>query len=700
MALIEMKSAGEVLHEKKIRKEKETPQSEKMEELTSKLAQHILDEWEDAKSHKISSGIEQRIIDNLRMFRCEYSPDKLAKIKSLRMSETYVPVVNMKCRAGEAATKEIVLQPGEIPWGIEPTPIPTLPPEVDEKIKSQLSQLFSSMMDAQTQLALVGGQMSMDQIQEKMSDFKDSLKVYYRKMVMKKAKEAAKLQTDKMQDQFVEGGFYEALESCIHDLFIFPTTVLKGPSYRKEKRYKRDIDPVTGKYKFGVVDRIIPMYQRVSPFDIYPSPNSTGPNDGSFIERIKLRPKDLHDLIEVNGFNEDEIREVIDEYDSDGLGDWTTISEQSRSELEDKLPGDMNKNMIIALEYWGQVKGELLLEWGLTKEQGVEDKDDFYNICAWLIDKHVIKAMLNPDPLGNKPYSCASWIVIPDSFWGMCVADVLETTQNDINAFSRANVTNGVFSSGPMTEQNIDRIPERGTLVPMKVFYATQDMMSANAPALRFYQPQSVVDRNIMAINHLFKQADDYSGIPSYMHGDMNVGGAGRTLGGIQMLTSNSDRGIKAAISNVDKGLIVPTVERQYYYNIETDSTPDEIPDLRIFAKGTLKLAEKEVEIARLTDILRTITNPYGIQMLGPQVWKELFEKNIKLQGIELESLPDLDPMAMMQQMIPQMTPPNQGGALQTMQQNSPEQYNATVNAGNIGAGGTPEQNIQQGEPA
>ena len=216
------------------------------------------------------------------------------------------------------------------------------------------------------------------------------------------------------------------------------------------------------------------------------------------------------------------VRKVIAQYADGGLKNWAFRTTE-RDEQENRHLSDTS-NDIDVIVFWGSVRGELLLDWGMSPED-VPDSEKYYDICAWKIGSYVIKAMMNPDPLGNKPYSKASFVEIPDTWWGMSIPDVLEDIQTSANATARAIVNNVGIAAMPMVERNTDRVSLYDkTLYPGKVFEATDAQMTS-APAVRFYQVEMVPDRMIMVMNQFLKLADELSGIPAYAHGDVTVGG-------------------------------------------------------------------------------------------------------------------------------------------------------------------------------
>jgi hypothetical protein len=75
-----------------------------------------------------------------------------------------------------------------------------------------------------------------------------------------------------------------ALAEAIPEI-VLKTGFLEGPIYRKVKSKRLQPDQATGKMRLVVEDRIIAEYERVSPLDIYPAPDSNGIDDGSLIKK-------------------------------------------------------------------------------------------------------------------------------------------------------------------------------------------------------------------------------------------------------------------------------------------------------------------------------------------------------------------------------------------------------------------------------
>lgn len=607
--------------------ESQKPPTTETPKVINNLASYIRDCWEKAK--KAKEPIKNKLISQARAFKSEYTSEKLAAIRSIGGSEVFVPLTNIKCRAAEAWVREIIFQPNEIPWDIRPTPEPELPESIKAQIISKLLSVYE-----QVSSLMVSGVIPQEQVQRYLSDLSGKLKDSYEKEVKRKAKEIAESVKSKIQDKLVEGGFYEALEDVIHDLAIYSCAFLKGPIYRKSKK----VSLVNGVP--SVIEEVTMQFERRSPFDIYPAPDSTDIDDGFLIDRVSISPKELSELRGVEGFNSVAIVEVLDKYKDNGLKEWTTEI-LDRIDIENKDSSVLYaSDKIDALEFWGEVKGELLIKYGMSEEE-IDDPNKYYSICAWLIDNKVIKAMLNYDPLGHKPYAKASFVEVSGSFWGISIADILEPLQGACNAVARAIVNNAALASGPLIERNVDRVPSYDlsskAIIPWKIFDSTDTQMNSS-PAYRFYSPPFIADRLIMTLQSFMKMADETSSIPAYAHGDITVGGAGRTASGLSMLTASANRGIKAVIRNIDVGILEDVVKRMYIIGL-INGDFGEVPDMSIVAKGSVALMEKELQSVRRTEFLQATANQFDMQILGLTGRKMLLEETAKAHGIDVDKL-------------------------------------------------------------
>jgi hypothetical protein len=607
------------------------------EPVVSDLAAHVKTIWEKAK--KAKTTIAEEMIESLRQRNGEYSPQKKAEIESIRSSTPYLMITNTKCRAGEAMIKDNILVPGQTPFDIEPTPVPELPKEIEAEVtqkyyREMFMQLLMNSMNSGQPMDMA---MMIQQAKEMMPEFEKRLKGF----LVDKAKEAADGMRKEINDAFTEGGWYEAINQCIYYFVTTKACILKGPVPRRETVRVLNTNPMTGLMETGFEQRVIQQYDCVSPFDIFPVKDSTSVNDGDLIERQYYRPDQLSGLIGIKGYNDDEIKAALLEYEEGKLTDWSTDVDQARAEQEQQRRDDtssMDLTKIPCLEWWGAVAGKKLKDWGIQNQEAIDDSKYYHAIC-WLIGNHVIGATLNKDPNGEKIYSAASFEMIPGSFWGRDIPFLMKDIQSICNACARAIVNNIGIASGPQVEVNKDRFPENydTRMWPWKVWESNESMMS-DKPAITFYMPPMVVEKLLMVLDKFSKMADDQT-IPAYAHGDPSVGGGGNTASGLNMLITLSNQNLHNAIKNFDDHIIATSVTRQFYHIIENKPKKGIIGDLKIVAKGSSNLTIKQQQAMRLGEFARDTMNPTDIQITGVEGRKYLLKARAQALNLDADKI-------------------------------------------------------------
>jgi hypothetical protein len=298
----------------------------------------------------------------------------------------------------------------------------------------------------------------------------------------------------------------------------------------------------------------------------------------------------------------------------------TDVTRTEREEEERKFNTELRPtDMFDALEFWGKVSGKDLRGWGLSAEDVPDDARE-YDANVWLVGNYVIKAVLNYDPLGEKPYAKTSFIKTPGSFWGRGIPEIIEDLQNVCNAAARALVNNMAVASGPQVEVNLERIPANEDITqlhPWKIWQVLNDPLGSSAPAVRFNQPADNAS-TLMAVYERFSRlADDHSGIPSYIYGDTNVQGAGRTASGLSMLMGSAGKGIRQVVMHIDSDVIRPIVHRQFVYNMRYDPDESIKGDAQVVPRGAVNLAVKETVNLRRVEFLNATANQFDIEILG-----------------------------------------------------------------------------------
>jgi len=593
------------------------------------LAGKIKSKWETARFAR--NIIEERIIDSLRRRNGEYAPDKLAQIRAQGGSEIYMMLTSIKCRAAIAWIDDILFPAGDKPWKIQTTPIPELDEDTEASIQEYvIAEAQQWQMEAQQVLPPEALQERMKQLRDQMSE-----------RMEEEAEKIADRMDKKIEDQTEEGGWEDAMKEVINDVVTFPAGILKGPIVRHRKTLKWERDEQTGKTKPVVGKAFRLEWSRVSPFDLYPSPSSKTINDGYLFERHRLRRKDLVAMKGVPGYNDAAIDLVLNAYGTGGLREWLW-RDQERAHLEKRPNEWLNyDDTMDALEFWGSLSGKLLIEWGMPAEK-IDNQNEEYEVNAWLIGNYVIRAVLNEDPLGERPYDKCSFEEIPGAFWGYGVPEIMRDVQDICNAAARSVVNNMAIASGPQVEVHTDRVPigeDITSLHPWKIWQTLSDPHGTNNPAVRFHNPKSYSKELLAVYDHFSNLADEYTGIPKYSYGEGGgATGAAGTASGLSMLMSSSARGIKLVITHLDRP-IKGSINRTFTFNMINDPDESIKGDLKAMAKGSSSMVAKEQQMIRRQEFLAQTNNPVDLEIMGMEGRAELLRESVKSFDIPIDDV-------------------------------------------------------------
>jgi len=569
------------------------------------LAAHVRRCWEAARDAKLP--IENKMLRALRQRTGEYEPDKLAAIKESGGSELFMMLTATKCRGAESWLRDILLDQGIVPFDLRPTVVPDMAPDFAEKVTQQIGKNVIT--------AIQQGQ-PLDPVM--MTTFEDRAKEEIRQSITKEADDRAQAMKRQIEDQFAEGGMVDGFTAFISDLATYPAAILKGPVVRRKRQLDWSQEP-DGSYTPTATDKLVPTYNRVDPYRFYPEPGVTRLSDGYCIEHHRLSYADLSDLLGVPGYNEEAIREVLT---MGSTSEWLWSAEHSKAALENKFNiWRTDSSKYDALEFWGRVSGKNLLDFGLTEAE-VPDTARMYDACVWVVGPYVIKATLNHDPLGNSPYHMTSAVKSPGALWGMSYPELIEDVQAMCNAAARALANNLGIASGPQVEVNVDRMAEGEKITkmyPWKIWQTVSDPTGSGQPAIRFNQPDDRSGPLLGVYQQFARMADEQSGIPAYVYGDGNVGGAGRTASGLSMLMGSAGKGIRQTIMHIDFDVITPLVRAQYMWNMQFVDNPDIKGDCEIIPRGAVTLANREQLNVRRVEFLQATANPIDSQIVGPK---------------------------------------------------------------------------------
>jgi len=556
-----------------------------------------------------------------------------------------------------------VLSSTEKPWALRATPEPSASSDMKQKVLDETSRRV------QLTIAQInkGQDVTGDQIEQLANDINKEFRDEFDFELTKRTKS---MET-KIHDQMVQGGWDEAFVGFVSDLVTLKCGIIKGPIPRIRKKKEWTWDEAAKKNQVKVVDEVVPEFERVSPFDFFPSPDAVGINDGSLVERIKFTRRGLLDLKDQPGYDADAIDAVLTQHSESQSQDVVEDDlEQEREAAEIRDPDDEHgfSETIMGMEYWCSAQGSMLLEHGMEKDtQGKAlGEIDEYEINAIVVADHLIYVDFNKDPLGERPYSKTGWAQIPGSFWAQGVPELMADIQRVCNASARALVNNMAIASGPQAEVDVGRLVPGEVIEsirPHKVWQTTNKGNNASR-AVTFFQPSSNASELMGVYDRFAQLADDYTGIPAYAYGNDRVAGAGRTSSGLSMLMSAAAKGIKRVLLDVEKNIIRSVIKRQFEWNKQYLG-PDFVGDVDVIPTGVVAIMIREQMSDRRTQFLQSTANDFDMRIVGLKgraaVLRETAEtleipgKELTLSDEELRDMEEQDEKQQQQQQQEQL---------------------------------------------
>jgi len=543
--------------------------------------------------------------------------------------------------------RDVISPVSERSWSLSPSPLPMLPNSPDI-----IAAVEDTVVTQANRLRLAGQPIDIEAVKKLAMD------EYDRKLdsIVKEAQRRAKRMEDKMADQLVEGGFYEAMDGFYSDLAEFPIGILKGPIIKPVKRLKWTTG-AAGQQVPVVTEELIPTWTSVSPYDFFPSPNCRTVNDGYLCEKITVDRSTLSRSKTAPGYSARAIDAVL----TYGPAATSSLSqgitgESERANLENRDNSTASGNadaMMEGIEFWGSVTGQMLLEWDAKfgGQPGQIKPTDMYEICGVLIGDFVVKAILNPDPMDARPYHVTGYIKVKNSLWGRAVPEKMSDCQDAYNGCHRNAINNMAMASGPQTAIDTAMCGAQSYSTPIFPWKRWLYDGKANPAAggrmpVFFFQPN---DNSVHLIQnaHVYETAaDDRTMIPKYTYGNENIGGAGQTASGLAMLMSAAARGVKRVIGAVDADVLRKSLNSLFVWDmLYLGPEYNEIKgDAFIVPEGVLKVLVKEQEQQRIREFLRDTMNPTDLQIMGTRGRANLLRAAARSLSLPVDDIIGTDP--------------------------------------------------------
>ena len=578
----------------------------KNQQTDDNLASHVRTQWEIMRRHRNSAaGWSDRLMVALRAFNGQYDASKLAEIRRFGGSEIYARVIAMKCRGASSLLRDVYLTPDRS-WGIEPPADPDVPPEIIDKVMQLINTEVQTM-------ASQGIQVPPSAIRDRMAQLIGAA----RQAEKKHAQDRADLAQDRIDEILQTGGFYKALAEFLVDIPLFPFGCIKGPVVKIVPTVKW----VQGQCVTAQEPRL--FWMRISPFDVWWTPGVSDIEDAAVIERTRVTRADLNDLLDLPGYNQENVRAALQAYGRGGYRETPDNGDSERADYENRENPNLNQSaMIDCLEFNGNIQGSMLLQYGMTPDI-IPDPDKDYMVQIYMVGRYVLKVQLSPSPRKRHPYYITSFEKVPGTPVGNGLPDILSDVQEVSNATLRALVNNMSISSGPQVVVRDDMISpntDGDELYPWKRWHVQNDMMGMAGQTIKpidFFQPNSNAQELLGVYTKLGEIADELSAIPRHMSGANPGGGAGRTASGLAMLMGNASKILQTVAANIDRDVMEPALTGLFDMIMLTDTTGMLSGDENIRVMGVNVAVQRETQRTRQLEFLQITANPIDAQIIG-----------------------------------------------------------------------------------
>ena len=518
--------------------------------------------------HGILSPTEQKIIDDIGV-------------------DAHVNLSAMKAGVVQSYLAESLIQAGQLPWTIQPTPVPDLSDSGELMVAQSVQQSVEQGFRGDLRSLVY------------------SLKSEAARKELEHAQDIADNMMKLITDQCAEGGWNRAMFGFINNFCVYPYAVLAGPIPTRRVRMQWSGETLRPKYETFY------EFKSISPWDFWWSPDSpdTQRGTGIFIRQRWTRQQ-LLDAAKMTSYIGENIIEVLDDANrNDFRYHWISNNpEQTDSQV---LSWRDNDTTIDILIHWGYFSGRELTKYGIP---GLED-DEFYNAMVTMCGRHIIQVLVEKNPTLNKrPVFTASFYTTQDRIPGESIPQRLRDVERCYETCLRYLISNAYYGSAPITEADYSRVSkfmsdeDIGRIIPGSMYFSEPELGNAT-PAFKYYSLPNNMAAFQNALVYFMDLADRVTNIPAALHGTAQGSGANRTFRGAAMLQSNAVKAIQSAVFNIDEFVYKPLGELLYNYNMIYSKDQTVKGDCKIMARGVTALLQKETDRQNSYEILQMVAS-------------------------------------------------------------------------------------------
>ena len=506
-------------------------------------------------------------------------------------STLFLNITRPYCDAAAASLADMLLPTDDGVWQIKPTPVPMYIKAAEGK--------FPAGMQAHVEQNPGMGERFQKDASAKINEAKNA---------------ADKAQT-KIEDWQTECNFLAQMRRVIEDAARVGTGVLKGPVMVNAKT----VNVVDG--EMVETDSVVPASQWISYQNLYPAKGcGQDIHSGGYIfERDDISAKKLRELRGLPGYLDDEINQCLDEGPTEAGSKVMQV-------------GDMKRDTSSLFEIWyyhGEITQEELeaafdlsgneddeeeeKSEALAEEETSAKKNNVVQAQLTMVNNRLVRVVLNALETGDFPYDMMVWQRRADIPQGIGLARQIRAPQQMILGASRNLMDNAGLAGGPMWAMNEEIIVPIDGIVEVKprkgfrlAYGATADDITKG---FTYFAMDAMIDEMQSIINMALKMAEDVTGLPMIMQGQMGQKPI-NTLGQTELLNNNANI-VRRRIARLFDDLVTePHVTRYYQHWLQDAGDDAQGADFKVHARGSSNLVERSVRYDNLNEMLEMSQNP------------------------------------------------------------------------------------------
>lgn len=595
------------------------------------IADAVMVEFTDMRNHRNTLGIDNLLTECDNRYNSKYDDSEVEGMEDHEL-RLQMGLTGMLVRTALMWIEGAFENSTDRPWAIEPTPMPTLPPDLQKRLSEAELKAATGIILAQQRGKMINPEVEKNYVRE--------LRNTSSRIAFEMATEATKAMSLKIEDYMIECRWRDVFKRFAFQFVKYPYAVVKGPIFTPDIRARWDgtdyVEEQVNTYKFV----------NVNPHDIFWSKDSKCLRSGkAMIHRETYSASELLALRDVDDAVHDHIKLVI------GMSDPEAAQESDHAKAENAATDvDADRALYTVYNYHGLLTGGQLLAFATDEERENIDPRDYedpdkmfdterfgkvsiyktYEVFAMICRGRTLLIRVSPSSSQDRPFHHASSYPRGEGIVGSCVPLIVSDVADVLNMGFRSSAYNMMMSSGPIIEVNTERfagkeMPEQ--IKPWSVHTVSRSNMASNNSdqAITFRTLQSFLQQNQAFLNDLWEKAHRIAGIPPYMYGDNQ--GSPRTLGAFTLQYGAATKTIKAMIAAIDYGVIEPMIEQFYRMLMRFDDDISIKADARIRVRGSQGLIAAEQRQARPLELAQGLA-PLLAQ-LSPEQTTPIVEKFI-----------------------------------------------------------------------